>query len=206
MAFADYFPLPEKWIPRGLRSKPCRHFMPDGSPMYGIVAEYDTPAAVYHAAEKVRDAGFKAWDLHSPFPMHGAEHAMGFERTKLPLIVGAVALSGAAAGYLMQWWMSAVAYPVNVQGKPPGAWEPFVPITFEVGVLSAAFTALFGMLAMNGLPRFHHPLFKSERFLAASDDKFFIAIEAQDEKFNPDGVRRLLESTGASRVDTIGAE
>lgn len=203
MSVADYFPFPLKYLPRALQPPAVRHFMPDGKVMHGMVAQYETPADVYHAAEKVRDAGLTTWDVHTPFPIHGIEDAMGMKRTILPLMVGAVALSGAALGFLMQWWISAVAYEIQVQGKPFGAWEPFTPITFEIGVLSAAFTALFGMLAMNGLPRFHHPLFKHEHFLASSDDKFFIYVEATDPKFEPIAMRRLLQESGATRIDEV---
>ncbi|MBX3365435.1 MAG: DUF3341 domain-containing protein [Phycisphaeraceae bacterium] len=203
MAVADYFPLPAKYLPRALQPAPNRHLAADGSPLHGLLAEFDTAPGVYHAAEHVRDAGFTAWDLHSPFPLHGVEDAMGFKRTKLPIAVGVIALTGAGLGYLMQWWMSAVAYRLPVQGKPFGAWEPFTPITFEIGVLSAAFTALIGMLALNGLPRFHHPLYKHEHFLASSDDKFFIYIETRDPKFDRAAVQKLFEQSGAARIDEV---
>lgn len=206
MAFADYFPLPASMLPRALRPAAPRYFMPDGKPMHGMLAEFDTPADVYHASEKVRDAGFKTWDMYSPFPMHGAEDAMGFKRTILPVIVGCVGLTGAALGFLMQWWMSRADFPLVVQGKPPGAWEPFVPITFELGVLSAAFASLLSMFALNGLPRFHHPLFKHEPFLSSSDDKFFIYIEASDPKFNPDSIRQIYQQAGARRIDEISED
>jgi hypothetical protein len=174
-----------------------------GEPVHGVLAEFETPAAVYHAAEMVRDAGYRRWDVHSPFPIHGIERAMGIKMTKLPLLVAAGGFTGAFLGWLMQWWMSGVDYQLVVQGKPYGAWEPFMPIIFESGVLFAAFAAVFGMLAMNGLPRWHHPLFKSERFLSTSDDRFFLCIEAGDEQFEPERVRELLESAGAVGVELV---
>lgn len=174
-----------------------------GQTIHAIIGEFETAPAVYHAAEKVRDAGYTKWDVYSPFPMHGMEDAMGIKRTKLPLLVGVIGLSGSGLGFLMQYWMSAVNYQVTVQGKPFGAWEPFVPITFELGVLFSAFAALIGMLAMNALPRWHHPLFKKERFLSVSDDRFVVCVETADPRFDPEATRRLLESAGARHIELV---
>ena len=137
---------------------------PGGKEVHAVLAEFATPADVYHAAEKVRDAGFKRWDVHTPFPIHGLEQAMGIPRTILPLISGSIGLGGAAFGLVLQWWITR-DYPIVVQGKPFAAWEPFTPVTFELGILHCAFATLIGMLALNGLPRWHHPIFNSERFL-----------------------------------------
>jgi hypothetical protein len=174
-----------------------------GEQIHGILAEFATPADLYHAAEKVRDAGYAKWDAHSPFPVHGMEEAMGVSRTKLPLMVAVGGFSGAGLGYLMQWWMQGVDYQMMVQGKPFAPWEAFVPITFELGILLSAFTTLIGMLALNGLPRFHHPLLKKERFLAAGEDKFFVSIEASDPNFDPDKTRALLEGAGAKAIELV---
>lgn len=176
-------------------------------PIHGIMAEFDTPADLYHAAEKVRDAGYRHWDTHTPFPIHGMEDAMGISRTKLPVLVAAGGFTGATLGYLMQWWMSH-DYKLVVQGKPwghlfEGGWEPFIPIVFELGILLSAFTAIIGMLAMNGLPRWHHPLLKKSRFLRASQDKFFVAIEACDPNFDPEKTRALLEKAGARAIELV---
>jgi hypothetical protein len=191
----EYFPM----IPR----PPARFVTEQGIEVHGVLAEFDTPSEVYHAAEKVRDAGFTKWDVHSPFPIHGIEEAMGMPRTKLPLFVAVGAFTGTFLAWLMQYWMSAVDYPLVVQGKPPGAWEAFVPIIFEISVLLAAFTTLFTMLAMNGLPRFYHPLFKKDRFLRTSQDKFAIAIEATDPRFDPASVRSLLAGAGAKHIELV---
>ena len=180
-----------------------------GEPIYGIMAEFATPADLYHAAEKVRDAGYRKWDAYSPFPVHGMEEAMGIKRTKLPVMVAGGAFTGVFLAYLMQWWMSHEDYPLVVQGKPfgnlfgDGGWQSFVPITFELGILFAAFTSLIGMLALNGLPRWHHPLMKKERFLASSEDRFFVAIEAADPAFDPDKTRALLEAAGATSIELV---
>lgn len=203
---ADYFPFLKNLLPVSMRPKPAKFVGPTGQPVHGILAEFADPPAVYHAAEQIRDAGFKTWDVYAPFPIHGIDAAMGMPRTKLPLVVGVIGLSGAAMAFGLQWLISDVLYPMVVQGKPYGAWEPFVPITFEVGVLSAAFTTLLGMFALNGLPRFHHPLFKNERFLSSSDDAFFIYVEATDDKFDPERTRAALTQAGATRIDIIEDE
>lgn len=174
-----------------------------GDKVYGMMAEFPDPTAIIHAAKKVRDAGFRRWDVYSPFPVHGMDEAMGVARTKLPLLVGVVALSFAGLGFFFQWGVSQELYPLVVQGKPAGAWQPLIPITFEFGVLGTAFSTLIGMLAFNALPRFHHPLMKKERFLRVSDDRFIICIEARDEKFDPKGTRKLLEGAGATSVELV---
>lgn len=190
-----YFPVIPGPAPRFVTER--------GRSLHGIMAEFSTAHAVYAAAEKVRDAGFRRWDVHSPFPIHGIEDAMGFKKTKLPILIALGAFTGVGGAYLMQWWMGAVDYPLVVQGKPYAAWEPWVPIMFELGVLCSAFAALIGMLALNGLPRHHHPLFTSERFLRSSQDRFFIVVESEDPNFHPQRVRSLLESTGAEHLELI---
>jgi hypothetical protein len=195
MAIYDYFPF----IPR-----PAPKFVTEaGDEVHGVLAEYHTPAEVYHAAELVRDAGYSQWDVYAPFPIHGIEDAMGAGRTKLPLLVACGAFTGTGLALLMQWWMTHVDYPLVVHGKPTDAWEPFVPIVFEISVLLAAFTALISMLAMNGLPRWYHPLFKKDRFLRVSQDRFAIAIEASDPRFDPAATRKLLVDSGARAIELV---
>jgi len=174
-----------------------------GKNVYGLMAEFKTPADTYHAAEKVRDAGFGKWDVYSPFPIHGIEEAMGLPATKLPLVVAAVGLTMACAGFGFQYFVRFIDYPLIHQGKPADAWQLLVPVTFEIGVLFTAFTALLGMLAFNGLPRWHHPLLAKERFLRTSDDRFIIAVEAADPKFNPEATRKLLTDAGATSVEVV---
>jgi ActD protein len=190
------------YIP-GFSKPPARFVTEEGKAVHGVVAEFETPSGAYHAAEKIRDAGYKRWDVYSPFPIHGIEEAMGIKRTKLPLFVAAVGFTGAGLGLLLQYWVTASDFPLVVQGKPYGAWEPFVPIMFEMGILPAAFAAIFGMLALNGLPRFHHPLLARESFWRVSDDRFYICIEAEDPKFDAAQVKTLLESAGSSNVDLV---
>ncbi len=192
---SNYCPLIKRPAPRFVSES--------GAEVHGILAEYETPAAVYHAAERMRDAGFQNWDVHAPFPIHGIDEAMGIKRTKLPLIMAGVAFSGVGGAILMQWFMNYWDYPLVVQGKPFNAWEPLVPVIFELGVLSAAFAAILSMLMMNGLPRWNHPLFRSDRFLRSSDDRFFICIEAQDPRFDPDAVRQILADSGATHIELV---
>ncbi|MCA3004990.1 MAG: DUF3341 domain-containing protein [Planctomycetaceae bacterium] len=174
-----------------------------GTPIFGVMAEFATPADIYHAAEKVRDAGFSDWDVYSPFPVHGIDEAMGIKRTRLPLLVAVVGLSGAVLGFGFQYWVATQGYATVVQGKPFGSWQTFVPVAFEIGVLFTAFATLLGMLIFNRLPRWHHPLMCNERFLKVSDDRFVIAIEATDPKFDPQAVRTLLQKAGATSVELV---
>ena len=176
--------------------------LPKG-PYYGILAEFATPAELYHACERVRDAGFTRWDAHSPFPVHGLSRAMGLRRSTLPWIVLVMALTGAALGFILQWWVHTTAYPLVISGKPFFTWPAFIPVTFEVSVLFGALGAVFGMLGLNRLPMHHHPLFKSKVFERASDDAFFISIESWDPRFDPSATATLLKSLGARSVELL---
>lgn len=174
-----------------------------GEVVYGMMAEFATPADTYHAAEKMRDAGYRNWDVYSPFPIHGIDEAMGLKTSRLPLVTGLVGLSGAAVGYFFQWWVTNHGYMTVVQGKAPGAWEPWVPVTFEIGVLFTAFCALLSMFAFNALPMWYHPLLKKDRFLRVSDDRFVICVEARDPNFDSAKTRALLESAKGYNVDLV---
>lgn len=174
-----------------------------GEVVYGIMAEFATPADTYHAAEQVRDAGFSAWDVYAPFPIHGIDEAMGLKTSRVPLVTGLVGLTGACVGFAFQYWVTNVGYATIVQGKPPGAWEPLLPVTFEIGVLFTAFTAILSMLAFNALPMWYHPLLKKERFLRVSDDRFVICIESKDPKFDPAQARALLEKAKGYNIDLV---
>jgi len=170
---------------------------------FGVLAEFKTPADIYRACERVRDAGYTRWDAHTPFPVHGLEGAMGMKRSKLPWIILVMALGGAATGFLLQTWVHSIAYPLTISGKPHFAWPAYVPITFELGVLGGALAAVFGMFGLNQLPRHHHPLFESARFSRSSDDAFFISIESADPKFDATATSKLLEGVGAVHVELI---
>lgn len=174
--------------------------------LYGMLAEFDTPHDVYHACEAIRDEGFKHWDAHTPFPVHGLETAMGLRPSKVPWIVAAGALLGATLGITLQWWSMAVEYPSIIAGKPFFSWPAFVPVTFELTVLLSAFGAVFGMFGINKLPTFHHPLFTSDRFRAATDDKFFVSIEARDPLFDAKKLKKMFKQLGATHIEDVVEE
>lgn len=171
--------------------------------VFGIVAEFSSPHDIFHACEKVRDSGFKKWDAHTPFPVHGLDGAMGLKPSILPWIVLVMALTGATAAMGLQWWINVVEYPLVISGKPHFSWQAFIPVTFELSVLFGAFGAVFGMFGLNKLPQFYHPVFKSSRFARATDDKFFISIEAIDPKFSLESTTALLKSAGAVFVEVV---
>jgi hypothetical protein len=171
--------------------------------VYGLLAEFAHPGELLHAAEAVREAGFRHFDTHSPFPIHGMDKAMGLGNS----IVGWITLGGGITGLslatLMQWWMGAVDYPINISGKPFFAVEPSIPIMFELTVLLASLATAAGMFALNGLPRPYNPLFYSKNFARVTDDAFFLHIAASDTKFDRDATAQMLEKLGASNVETI---
>src|ERR1700740_3644838 len=154
-------------------------------PAFAVVAEFPRSTALYEAAEKVRDAGFKFWDVHSPFPIHGMNKAMGLGKSTLGYIIFVGGFTGFATAVLLEFIPSSLLYPLIVHGKPVNFFTvpPFFPIMFELTVLFSAFTAFFGVFVMNRQPRFHHPLFDFEAFKRVTNDAFFVAIEAADPKF-----------------------
>lgn len=172
-------------------------------PEFGLIAQYDDVTSLVHACEKVRDAGYTKWDSYSPFPVHGIDPAMGIKPTKLPLLIFAMGLAGTTTAIVMQWWMNAIDYQFIISGKPLWSLPANIPVAFELTVLFAALTAIFSTLGRNMLPRFHHPLFNSERFARASDDKFFIGIEAKDGNYDPEKTKALLESTSPVAIESV---
>jgi hypothetical protein len=172
--------------------------------VWGALAEFATPAGLLSASRGLREAGYRHWDAHTPFPVHGLERAMGLKRSMVPLFVLVLGLGGAAGGMLLQWWVSTTAYPLVISGKPFFSWPAFVPIMFECGVLGGALGAIFGFLALARLPRHHHPLFESATFERASDDRFYLSVEARDGKFDRRATLALLAELGASRVELVG--
>jgi hypothetical protein len=168
-----------------------------------LLAEFETPDAIIGAAERVRDAGYEKWDVHTPYPVHGMDAAMGLSDSRLGWIVLAAGLTGLLAAVAMMQWMNGYDYPLVIGGKPPEAYASMVPIMFELTVLLAAFGATFGMFGLNKIPRFHHPVFYSDRFETCSNDKFFISIEAEDKQFDPDATRAFLAGLEPSHVELI---
>ena len=172
-------------------------------PIYGIMAEFDSAQALVDAARKTHQAGYQKIDAYSPFPIEGLAEEIGFHHDEVPLVVLIGGIIGGLIGYLMQYWMSAVDYPLNIGGKPAHSWPAFIVITFEMTILFAGISAVFGMLAFNELPRFHHPLFTNERFTLVSRDKFSLLIGSADPKFSETGTRKLLEAIGGAHIEII---
>ncbi len=171
--------------------------------IYGLMAEFDDPTALVAAAMRAREEGYTCLDAYSPYPIEELHHALHTKSTKLPLLVLIGGLFGCIGGYSLQYWVSAIAYPINVGGKPFHSWPAFVPVTFECTILAAALTAVLGMLALNGLPQPYHPVFNVPRFALASRNRFFICIESSDAKFDLEATRRFLETLNPREVTTV---
>ena len=168
-----------------------------------LLAEYETTADVIHAAETLRDAGYKSFESHSPFPIHGMDEAMGLKDSKVGWIVLICGLTGVSCAWLLMYWTNGIDYPIVVGGKPPGALPSMVPVMFELTVLLSSFGAVFGMFGLNRLPQHHHVLFYSERFAGFSNDKFFISVAADDPRFDVERTRALLEKTKPQGIEVI---
>jgi len=168
--------------------------------VYGLLAEFEKPEQLVAAAHRAREAGYRRMDGYTPFPVEGLAQALGRRYTMVPFITLMGGLIGGSSGFALQWWVSKIAYPINVGGRPFNSWPAFIPVTFEMTILGASLAAVFGMLALNGLPMPYHPLFNEPRFALASRDRFFLAIEARDRRFDRAETRRFLESLPARAV------
>ena len=173
------------------------------SPVYGLMAEFDDPSALVAATNRAHEEGYRRMDAYSPFPIEELHEALGSPPSRLPLIVLVGGLFGCVGGYLLQYWVSVVAYPVNIGGKPFHSWPAFIPVTFECTILAAALAAVLGMLALNGLPMPYHPVFNVQRFALASRNRFFLVIEATDRKFELEETQRFLKTLGPREVTTV---
>ena len=171
--------------------------------LVGVLAEYRDVDAFMKAACGVRAAGFTRWDVYSPFPIHGIDAAMGIRPTILPWLVLCGGLTGLATAFGMQWFCNAFDYKFLISGKPFDSLPAFIPVMFELTVLFSALTAVFGMLLLNRLPMHYNPLFKSDRFRRVTDDRFFIAIDASDPKFEEKETFGLLASLGCVAVERV---
>jgi ActD protein len=172
-------------------------------PLYGVMAEFENPTDLVAAAQKVYSLGYRRINGYSPYPIEELSEAIGFTKTSLPLIVFIGGLIGGLSGFFMQYWIEVIDYPINVGGKPTNSWPAFIPITFEMTVLFAAFSAVLGMLILNKLPQPYHPVFNLPNFALATRDRFFLAIEANDAKFNHAEVVDLLKSLNAVAVNDV---
>lgn len=179
---------------------------PAGAPLHAVVGELPSAAALYHAAEVIRDRGFTRWEVFSPFPVHGMDDAMGLKKSPLGYLVFFGGLTGAIVGFSLEVYTSVFDYPLIVQGKPYLSLPAFFPIIFELTILLSAFTTVFGLLLLTRLPCFHHPMFNWDQFRRVSDDAFFVAIESSDPKFSEAGARKLLEEVGATNISAVGDE
>jgi hypothetical protein len=190
------------------------HREPAQGKLYGLMAEFDSPAQIVAAAEKVRDAGYRWWDCHTPFPVHGLDKAMGIKATILPVLVFFGGLTGTIAALVLQIFTNATSfdlwaivwvrgYDYFISGKPLLSLPAFIPVTFELTVLLASLGAVGWLLLLNGLPRFYHPVFKSVKFARASDDRFFLVIEARDPKFSRPRTEELLQSMKPLSIEAL---
>jgi hypothetical protein len=161
--------------------------------IYGLIAEFDSDKQILAATQSAYDHGYRKMDAFAPFPVEGLAEALGRKKTLIPVIVLAGGAGGCLGGYTLQWFAEVVSYPLNIGGRPLNSWPMFIPITFELTILSAAFAAIIGMLALNKLPLPYHPLFNVAEFERASSDKFFLCIEAEDPKFDLNETWRFLE-------------
>lgn len=181
------------------------HAAAEGEAPALLLAEFDTPGEVLHAAEALRDAGYQDFDSHSPFPIHGMDAAMGLGDSRLGWIVFPIGLTGTILAFAMMHWMNNIDYPIIIGGKPASvaSLPSMIPIMFELTVLLSAFAAVFGMLFLNNLPRHHHPIFNSERFASFSNDKFFISVESTDPKWSVVKTKTLLEGLHSKHVELV---
>jgi hypothetical protein len=191
------------------------------TPIYGLTAEFTEPAQIVTAVERVREAGYRSIDCYTPFPVHGLAEAMDFDDIRVPWMIFIAGMLGTCAGYFLEWSVNApiveqvlrklpldvisrqYSYPLNIGGKPFHSWPTFIPVCYETTILFAALCAFVGMLALNGLPRPHHPIFNARNFDRASQDRFFLCIEAVDPKFDYENTWALLQSLGPEAVAEV---
>ena len=172
-------------------------------PIYGLMAEFDNPTSLVVAARKTREAGYRRMDAYSPFPIEELSDALGHHHDPLPLLVLIGGVVGGASGFLLQYYAAVIDYPLNVGGRPLLSWPSFIPVTFEMTILVAAFVAVLGMLGLNGLPMPYHPVFNVERFVNASRSRFFLCIESRDPLFDKQATGNFLESLEPREVSEV---
>ena len=173
------------------------------TPIYGIMAEFDSPTDLVAAARRTYEAGYQRIDAYTPFPIEELADAIGFHSNAVPLVVLIGGLLGCVSGYSLQYWVSVITYPINVGGRPLHSWPAFIVVTFEMTILFAGLAAVLGMLALNGLPMPYHPVFNVPRFAFATKDRFFLMVFSTDAKFNTIETRRFLEALGPRSISEV---
>jgi hypothetical protein len=171
--------------------------------IYGLMAEFESPERLLEATRGAYAQGYRKMEAYTPFPVDGLAEALDFHHSRVPAIVFSGGLLGGLTGYFMQWYSAVVSYPINVGGRPLHSWPAFIPITFEMTVLGAAIAAVLGMLALNGLPRPHHPVFNAAGFELASNNRFFLCIQARDPLFDPERTSRTLTEFNAKVITAV---
>jgi hypothetical protein len=171
--------------------------------LYGLAAEFETPTALVQAVRQAREAGYARMDTYTPFPVEGLPDALGFRRTKMPMLILIGGITGAISGFALQYYCAAVSYPIDVGGRPLNSWPSWIPVTFELTILIASLTAVFGLLALCGLPMPYHPLFHVPRFSRATRDAFFLCIEAADPRFDRTATREFLLGLNPREVSEV---
>ena len=180
--------------------------MKDDAKIYGLLAEFAGPDELVRGARELRKQGYRSVESYTPFAVDGISEALHFRPTAVAVIFLVSALFSAAAGYLMQWYASVISYPENIGGRPLHSWPSFIPITFEMGVLGGVLGGVSGMLFLNKLPRYSHPVSNVERFCAASSDAFFLCVEASDPRFDLEKTSAALRGCGAIQVMEVPLE
>lgn len=176
------------------------------SNLFGLLAKYETPEDLVAATRRAYEAGYRKFDAYTPYPVAGLSQAMGLRPSPLPWVILAGGVAGAVTGFAMQWFATVIAYPLNIGGRPLFSWPTYIPITFELTILLAAFAGFFGLIALARFPQPYHPVFRSDDFNEhASQDAFYLGIEARDPQFNLDQTRQFLQSSGAAQVTEIEA-
>jgi hypothetical protein len=170
---------------------------------YGLIAEFEDPEDLIEATQDAYDRGYRMMEAYTPFPVHGLPEALGFRHNKIPAVVLIGGILGGLGGFFMQWYSAAISYPIDVGGRPFNSWPAFIPITFEMTVLFAALAAVFGMLALNGLPRPHHPVFNAPNFALATRNRFFLCIQTRDPQFDMETARRFLQEHHPLAVNEV---
>lgn len=177
--------------------------MPTKRGLYGYVAEFETPATLVQAVERARAEGYVKMDAYSPFPVEGLAEKLGSRRTLMPLIILLGGIAGMVGGYALQYYCAAITYPINIGGRPLHSWPSFIPVTFESTVLIGSLSAVFGLLGLCGLPLPYHPLFNVPRFAMATRSRFFLCIEAEDPRFDPERTRQFLDALQPQQVSEV---